>query len=109
MVQKHMRISDLFPSKYLRASDLQGHTVRVKITSVEKVSMRDPRTRQENFKAVVHFEGKQKGLVLNKTNASTLADSLGDETDEWIGREITLYPAQVSVGGTPKDCIKVRV
>lgn len=104
-----MKISNLFPSKYLRASDLQGHTVRVTITNVEMVSMRDPRTRQENLKAVVHFEGKQKGLVLNKTNASTIAASLGDETDEWIGREITLYPAQVSVGGTQKDCIKVRV
>ena len=43
----------------------------------------------------MYFEGKPKGLVLNKTNANTISDAYGDETEHWEGKEIVLYEAEV--------------
>lgn len=103
-----MKISDLFPSRWLSPADLQGRSVRVTIKSVELVSLRDPRTKQENAKAVVYFEGKQKALILNKTNAFKIAELLGDDTDSWIGGQITLFPDEIMVAGVKKKCIRVR-
>ena len=104
-----MKVSELFPSKYLCPADLQGHAIRVTISAVERVKMKDPQTKQDNLKAVLHFEGKQKGLVLNKTNAFAIADILGDdETDNWVGGQITLYTTQITIGGKKKDCIRIR-
>jgi hypothetical protein len=39
---------------------------------------------------VVYFQGKQKGLVTNKTNANNIAALYGDDTDDWIGQKIML-------------------
>lgn len=102
-----MKISELFPSRYLSPIDLKGKTARVTIEKVELESLRDPRSNQNNDKLVVHFIGKEKALVLNKTNAYTIAEILGDDTDDWIGGQISLYTAQIKVGGEPKDCIRV--
>jgi hypothetical protein len=98
-----MRISAAFPSEYLRAADLQGRRVTVKISRVE---MRDV---GEDTKPVVYFEGKEKGLVLNKTNANTIAVAFGEETDDWIGVEIVLYETMVEFQGQRKPGIRCLV
>lgn len=104
-----MKVSDMFPSKYLSASDLRGREVAVTIARIADDKMRDPKTGREISKPVVYFERKKKGMVLNKTNAFTIAEILGEEdTDKWIGREIVLVPSQTMVAGTEKDCIRVR-
>jgi hypothetical protein len=93
-----MNINEAFPSKYLKASDLQGGTVTVKIDRVEMEMMGDDR------KMVVYFQGKQKGLVTNKTNANNIAALYGDDTDDWTRSEIMLvrgdggFPGQVRPG-----------
>ena len=51
-----MRISGAFPSPYLKAADLQGRRVPVKILRVEMQDFGD------EAKPVVYFEGKSKGL-----------------------------------------------
>ena len=67
-----MRVSAAFPSPYLKASDLQGRRIPVKILRVEMQELGD------ELKPVVYFEGKAKGLVLNKTNANTISAAKGD-------------------------------
>ena len=49
-----------------------------------------------------------KGLVLNKTNAAAIAKTHGDDSDEWIGQAIELYPAVTQFNGNTVDCIRVR-
>ena len=51
-----MRVSAAFPSPYLKASDLQGRRIPVKILRVEMQELGD------ELKPVVYFEGKAKGL-----------------------------------------------
>ena len=97
-----MNIGNAFPSKYLKAADLQGRRVVVTIDRVE----------MENFddgdKAIVYFVGKDKGVVLNRTNANTLVDITGsEETGEWKGVSITLYEAKVEYKGKRVPSIRI--
>lgn len=100
-----MRISESFESKYLRASDLQGRRVTVSIShvTVENVGTED---KPEN-KPVVFFVGKEKGLVLNKTNAGQISAMYGDETDGWVEKNIELFTQKVSFSGQMVDAIRI--
>ena len=59
--------------------------------------------------AELSFVGKEKGLAVNKTNANIIAQNVGsDDLDDWIGREIILYPTRVDFGGQMVDAIRVK-
>jgi hypothetical protein len=57
----------------------------------------------------LHFQGKEKGMVLNKTNANKIAEMFGDDTDQWSGESITLYEAMVDFKGQTVPAIRVRI
>lgn len=97
-----MNINEAFPSKYLKASDLKGAKVRVTISRVESEEVGDGK------KPVAYFNGKEKGLVLNKTNAMIIASEHGPETEGWAGAEIYLYPGKTQFNGQMVDCLKVE-
>ena len=59
-------------------------------------------------KPVLYFAGKQKGLVLNKTKAQTLASAFSPETDGWAEKEVAIYPTKVSFQGQMVDAIGVE-
>lgn len=100
---KDMNINDVFPSKYLKNTDLDGRKLKLIISSVE---MEEIGTDQ---KPVLYFEGKKKGLVLNKTKGAVLAASFSPETDGWIGKEIAIFPGMVSFQGQMVPSINVEV
>lgn len=87
-----MKMDLLFPSKYIRAVDLQGKDVTLTITGVrlDKMEQVDG---SKKTKGVVNFEQTEKMLVLNRTLAESIKLATGsDETADWVGRRITLYP-----------------
>lgn len=98
-----MDINNVFPSKYLKAADLAGRTVKVKINTVgiEEIG--------KDHKPVLMFAGKQKGLVLNKSNAQIIASVYSPETNGWIGRDIELRPDKTQFNGQMVDCIRVQI
>lgn len=98
-------INDAFPSNYLKASDLQGREVVVTIDRVEFEAV----GREREMKAVVYFQGKQKGIVLNKTNAKKIIEISGSAlTEEWGGTQIKIYPTETEFGGETVDCIRIK-
>ena len=97
-----MKVSDAYPSKYLRAADLQGRTI---ILTIAKVVMETLGTDQ---KPVVYFNDARKGLVTNKTNAGAIATFAGEEMDSWTGKQIELFPTPVTFQGRTVDAIRVR-
>lgn len=100
-----MNINDLYPSKFLKAADLQGRAVTVTITRVACEVM--GRTRETL--PVLYFHGKVKGLKLNKTNATAVAALAGSpQTDDWIGVTVTLYATVADFGGQTYDVVRVR-
>jgi arabinogalactan endo-1,4-beta-galactosidase len=97
-----MRISTAFPSEYLKAADLQGHNIRV---IIDRIEMRDV---GDDHKPVLFFQNKEKGVVLNKTNANNIAIAYGDDTDEWTGKEVILFEAMVDFQGRSVAAIRIR-
>ena len=104
----YMKISEAFPSKYMKAADLQGRTIRAVIDRVDLEDLSGEGKPGET-KPVVTLRDRKKQLVLNKTNGMTLAQGLGDDTDTWIGKEIEIFPAQTQLQGRIVDCIRVKL
>lgn len=98
-----MRISEEFPSKYLKADDLRGREVRATISRVDREKLGD------EFKPVVYFNGKEKGVVLNKTNSYAIASAYGDETNDWFGNDVILFAVMTEYGGKHTPAIRVRI
>ena len=89
-----MNIAQLYPKKWLAPEDLAGRTVTVAIASVTLETVRNPRTNREENKLALAFHGKQKRLLINKTQAYALVAITGsEETDAWPGHLITLSVA----------------
>ncbi len=98
-------VNDVFPSKYLKTSDLAGTEPVVTIDRVEW----EPVGRDREMKAVVYFAGKKKGIVLNKTNANKIVEISGSAmTEEWAGTKIKLYAAEANFGGDTYDVVRVK-
>ncbi len=100
-------ISNFYPSSWLTAADLPetGLVVTIESVTLEKIRNQDGGTED---KPVIHFVEQEKGLVCNKTNAKTIATLLGDDTDDWEGQQITLYPTEVDFKGQRVEAIRVR-
>jgi len=98
-----MDINQAFPSKYLKAEDLQGkrHTVQMNYVEVEKLG--------DDDRPVLYFVGKKKGLPMNKTNAETVASAYGWETDAWAGKYIDIFPADVEFKGKMTKGIRLAL
>lgn len=97
-----MNINGAFPSDYLKAADLNGRPYKMAMgrVTLEKIG--------DDERPVLHFQGADKGLVLNKTNANTIAAIFGDETDNWYGHPIEVYPSETDYQGKRVACIRVR-
>lgn len=98
-----MDIDSAFPGSYLKAADILGKQVRVTIDHVEVEDVGGG-----DHKPVAYFQGKERGLVLNKTNANIIKDMYGRETGQWIGKPIILYTAKVEFSGRLVDAIRVQ-
>ncbi len=97
-------ISELFPSRFLKAADLKGRTVKVKIKKVEVEEI----GQDKDKKPVIYFDGVERGLVMNKTNGVAIAEIHGDATGEWTGKEIEIFSMMVPFQGQNVPAIRVR-
>jgi hypothetical protein len=101
-----VNVNDAFPSNYIKASDLGDKKVAVVIDRVEMETL--GRGRDAETKPVVYFENKQKGLVLNKTNAKRIIEIVGSaESDEWSGHTVVLYATETEFGGDTVSCVRI--
>ena len=102
-----MKRDDIFPSKYLKAADLAGKPVVVTITSADLEHLKNG-SGEEQAKTVLSFAGGKKTLPLNMTNWDSVADICGDDTADWVGKRIELYPTTTTLKGEVKPCIRIR-
>jgi hypothetical protein len=98
-----MKISNAFPSKYLKAADLND---RPALMTMSRVEIED--IGADEKKPVLYFSKQQKGLVLNRTNSKVISTIYGDDTDNWEGKLIVLFPAMVEFKGDTVEAIRVR-
>ncbi len=102
-----MKISAAFPSNYIKASDLNGKPWDMKIRTAAMEDLGQGNDKES--KPVLYFDGVQKGLVLNKTNATNIAKVYGDDTGNWTGKDIQVFPTTTEFKGETVDAIRVRV
>jgi len=103
-----MNRNDVFPSKYLKAGDLSedgsGETFTIEKVEIEEIGM------NKDKKPVIHFEESDKAMVCNKTNWNTISKVLGSQdSDDWIGKEVQLYRAEVEFQGEMVEAIRVKI
>ena len=98
-----MKVGEAFSGSYLKADTFVGRRVTVTVDRVETEQV------GEDTKPVVYFQGKEKGLVLNKTNANMIAKVAGDdEMNNWAGVRIVLYGTKTDFQGKRVDAIRVE-
>lgn len=94
------------PSKYLKAADLGGRYLVVVMDRVQIETLGQGAKAEQ--KLVLYFQGKEKGLALNKTNKNAIVSIAGSaETDVWRGKPIVIHPAMTEMNGEPVECIRI--
>jgi len=104
-----MKLNSMFPRKFATGEDLNGQavTVTVKRLSIEKLSPRPGQPPEDRF--ILYFTETVKGVILSRTLADQIASILqSDETDQWEGKKITLYPLPLTVAGKSRIAIRAR-
>jgi hypothetical protein len=96
----------MFPSRFLKAVDFADGDQTLTIADIREERIGQGRDADDKY--VVYFEELEKGLVLNKTNSGIISKLHGDDTDDWIGKEVTLYSAEVQFKDDMVDAIRVR-
>jgi hypothetical protein len=95
-------IRDIYSGDTLSAADLPaGVQVPVVIEAVRAVHFDD------GNKLELHFRGKRKVLMCNKTNAMRIADQHGDDYTTWPGKAIFLQRDVTHFQGREVECVRV--
>jgi hypothetical protein len=94
-----------FLGSYLQQEDIPEPTT-VTITSSKSVTFED----DDKEKLALYFEELEKGMICNATNINLLIALLGsDETDDWVGKQVTLYvDPTIMFGGKKVGGIRIR-
>lgn len=100
-------VHDLFPSRFLKSQDIGDSDLVLTIDRVVVEPLGFGEVQEK--KPVVYFVETDKGLVLNKTNAFTIANLNGEDYSSWTGNRISLYSTEVSFQGTTMMGIRIRM
>ncbi len=88
-----MDYEKMFPGRFLKAALFDGRDV---LLTVSRVRLEDlPEDRGSRVRGILGFKETKLELVLNRTNAESLKALFGRETDDWLGKRVTFYPARI--------------
>ncbi len=97
-----VKVTEVYTAaNYLNANDI-AKPINTTIAGVTVESMKDGKK-----KIVVVLAGLEKSLVLNKTNAKTLAQKFGEDTNDWAGKEISLAAVPVEFQGAMTKGLRI--
>ena len=103
--EKPMRKNEALPSKYLNAADVGSGTFKLTIVSVVMEKMENDGA----MKPVMSFQGAQKTMPINATNWDNMASVYGDESDNWVGKQIEMYTEATRMpNGSPTRGVRIR-
>jgi hypothetical protein len=103
-----MNINHMFPKKYASGSDLNGKEITLVIRAIKYEKMFMVGNRPED-KPVIYFEKATKGIILSAALGRSIAQALqNEETDDWTGKAIKLYPVPMKVAGEDRIAIRAK-
>lgn len=103
-----MKLNEMFPSNLLKAADVSDAGGEMPLT-IAKIEMKefDGDNGSKERKPIIFF-ANDKQMVCNKTNGTMLGEMFGTETDEWIGKTITLIVQNVDFAGKSTPAIRIK-
>ena len=98
-----MKANELCPGKHLEAADLDGETevTMADLTEGEVGEEKEVRWR-------LHFKEFSRPMVINRTNLKRLIKMFGGETNDWMGKKVTIYPTTCEFKGKETPCLRVK-
>jgi len=104
-------IDDFFPTRYLSSEDLldaerQNVTVVIEKATIDELYSKHSKSHEE--KLCIWFEGKRKGLVLNKTNTVALGDMFGNKVIDWYGKKIKIGVVELRAFGKKTTALRIQ-
>jgi hypothetical protein len=78
-------------SNYIKSIEFKGRDVTLTIAGVKLEDLEDDKNVVKR-KGVVYFVETKKGWIVNVTNTKALIAMFGRETDNWVGKKVTLFP-----------------
>ena len=100
-------INNVYSGNNLKAEDLGGQDRHLIIQAATVEEIDDDGRKKRMIRLT--FQNQDQGLLLNVTNANTIGEMYGPDTDYWIGQPITLYPDRVPFGNKIVDAIRIRL
>lgn len=92
---------ELYPGRFLKSGDLKGKKVTLRIAAIDLDELIGDKGAK--IKGVITFSEDKRQLALNKTNGICLRAMFGRKVQEWVGKRVTLFPAQWN----GEDCIRL--
>lgn len=74
----------------------------------EMVQKVDGKKDEKVAKQVLYFKEDVPKMIINITNASTIANLYGTHPDQWIGKSIQVYATPVRAFGKTQDALRIR-
>jgi hypothetical protein len=87
-----MHVDELRDSAFIKAGQFKGRKPTMTITGVRKDKMPDKKGKPRT-KGIVAFKETEKEFVINRTNQDCCVAMWGTETDDWVGKQISLFAA----------------
>jgi len=99
---------DNFNYAYLGAYSINGTDLIGTIKQVKKESVTGTNGKSEEC-TICYFSDLEKPMILNKTNCKIISKMYGTPyIEEWAGKQISLYKANVSAFGEQIEAIRIR-
>lgn len=100
---------EVYYKTFLGGWSFQGGDKTLTIKSIGKQEMYDMETGGQKTGITLMFEEEELPMVMNITNASTIAEVLGTNiVEDWIGRKIIVGTSRIKAFGKMHDAIRVR-
>lgn len=103
------KISQEFPSRFLKGEDISGKEVNVTIESIKKENVFSRQKNEKSSVLVVYFKDKTKGVICKKERSTDLKNVLGsDDTDGWIGQTVCMFTEKRKMKDGVVDVIRFK-
>lgn len=85
------KFAERYEGNFLEAADIpEGAEAKVEIAAVVPPDSEKDKAGKVIKKAIVQFHGRNKRLVLGKTNYRVLKMLFGAQPEQWVGKEVVL-------------------
>lgn len=105
-LKKPISFDELYPGRFLKAADLRGQHVTVRIADVALDELEGEKGTK--VQGIIFLHNTDKQIVLNRTNGLCLKAMFGKTLSDWIGKRVTIKPDTTKLGRDTVDCIRIH-